>query len=73
LVTGATFEIGAPVSERFELMSSVSNYDECLEEISEDSDVTDLLVASAKSKPPKIETIYSFLNLQSFDDHFYHR
>ncbi|CAG8813736.1 31566_t:CDS:2 [Gigaspora margarita] len=51
-------------------MLSVSNYDECIEESSEDSDVTDLLVASVKSKPPKIEILYSFLNLQSFDGSF---
>ncbi|CAG8584774.1 41229_t:CDS:2 [Gigaspora margarita] len=66
-VSGA---LGARVSECCALMPSVSNYDECIEESSEDSDVTDLLIASVKSKPPKIETLYSFLNLQSFDGSF---
>ncbi|RIB09867.1 hypothetical protein C2G38_2107491, partial [Gigaspora rosea] len=51
-------------------MASESDDDECIEESSEDSDATDLLVASVKLKPLKIETLYSFLNLQSFDGSF---
>ncbi|KAF0469433.1 von willebrand domain-containing protein [Gigaspora margarita] len=36
-------------------------------ERSKDSPTSVLPAASAKSKPPKIETLYSFLNFQSFD------
>ncbi|RIB18087.1 hypothetical protein C2G38_2086689, partial [Gigaspora rosea] len=67
-VTGATFALRAPASKFF-AMELECDEDGCIEE-SEDSDVTDLLVASAKLKPPKIETLYSFLNLQSFDGSF---
>ncbi|KAF0432281.1 von willebrand domain-containing protein [Gigaspora margarita] len=54
------------VEESAECCSLIESYDDSYDSLP----ASVSLAASVKSKPPKIETLYSFLNFQSFDGSF---